>query len=249
MSTDQRKDARTDWVGSIWIREEPGARRAGLSRDDIAAAALRIADEEGFEAVSMRRVARELGAGTMTLYHYVRNKDELVAVMADRMMAEVVVEGELPESWRDAISQIARNSRDAFIRHPWAITHMFNTGGGPSSMRHFDQSLEAVAATGLPPQERLQLVLMVDDFVFGWVMREVSSSEARELRESDEIPPELVDFFEERLGNGQYPRLTELIGEDGLEAGLKRLADGREAFARFDRGLELLLDGVEASLG
>src|SRR5215207_5547112 len=65
----------------IWARPEPGERRPAHTREKIAETAIAIADAEGFEAVSMRRIAAELGAGTMTLYHYVRTKDELVALM------------------------------------------------------------------------------------------------------------------------------------------------------------------------
>src|SRR5262245_11406058 len=67
----------------IWFRQEPASRRPAHTRADIARAALEIADTQGFDAVSMRRVAERLGAGTMTLYHYVRNKEELVALMSD----------------------------------------------------------------------------------------------------------------------------------------------------------------------
>src|SRR5215467_13563766 len=93
----------------IWTTPEPGARRAGHTRDEIARVAIVIADEEGFEAVSMRSVARALGSGTMTLYHYVRDKDDLVALMDDALMAEVLVpDDEFPEDWRDALTAIAR---------------------------------------------------------------------------------------------------------------------------------------------
>src|SRR5882757_1698577 len=87
----------------IWFRQEPASRRPAHTRADIARAALEIADSQGFDAVSMRRVADRLGAGTMTLYHYVRNKDELFALMSDAVMAEVVVpDGELADDWRAA---------------------------------------------------------------------------------------------------------------------------------------------------
>src|SRR3954452_24599103 len=78
----------------IWLRQEPSAARSAHTRSEIAAAALEIADAEGFEAVSMRRVAQRLGAGTMTLYNYVRTKDELVTLMADAVMAEALVPAE-----------------------------------------------------------------------------------------------------------------------------------------------------------
>ena len=92
-----RRPAVDDVEPMVWFRQEPASRRPAHTRADIARAAIEIADSEGFDAVSMRRVAQRLGAGTMTLYHYVRNKDELITLMSDAVMAEVVVpEGELP---------------------------------------------------------------------------------------------------------------------------------------------------------
>ena len=90
-------------LGPIWARPEPGARRARFTREQIAEAALAVADKDGFDAVSMRRVASELGAGTMTLYHYVQTKDELVALMDNAIMGELLVpDDELSTDWREA---------------------------------------------------------------------------------------------------------------------------------------------------
>ncbi len=91
----------------VWTRIEPGARRARFTRDDITAAAIRIADREGIDAVSMRRIATDLDAGTMTLYHYVRTKDELLALVHDAIMGEVVLPDDqpMPDNWRDASRQ------------------------------------------------------------------------------------------------------------------------------------------------
>ena len=75
----------------VWTRTDRGSRKPRFNRSDIAAAAIRIADAEGFEAVSMRRLAAELDAGTMTLYHYVRTKDELLTLIVDAFLAEVVL--------------------------------------------------------------------------------------------------------------------------------------------------------------
>src|SRR4051812_43136392 len=70
----------------LWTRPSPSARRPRFTRDEIAATAMRIADTEGFAAVSMRRIASELDSGTMTLYHYVRTKDELLTLIVDTIM-------------------------------------------------------------------------------------------------------------------------------------------------------------------
>src|SRR5262245_47329486 len=119
------------------------SRTQQLSRETIAAAALAIADTEGFTAVSMRRVAEELGAGTMSLYYYVKTKAELVAAMDDALMAEVVVPT-LPKHWRKALTAIAQRTRDVFIRHPWALSSMQSAPPGVNAMRHMEQCLKAL---------------------------------------------------------------------------------------------------------
>ena len=87
----------------VWTRPAPTARKARFSRDDITAAAIRIADAEGLEALSMRRIAQELGAGTMTIYHYVETKDELLTLVNDAVIGEVLIGDDEPElaTWRD----------------------------------------------------------------------------------------------------------------------------------------------------
>src|ERR1700722_16400026 len=94
-----------------------------LSRESIAAAALAIADAEGFAAVSMRRVAQEMGVGTMSLYYYVKTKDDLVAVMDDALMGEILVPS-LPKGWKRAIAEIAARTLAVYLRHPWALVSM-----------------------------------------------------------------------------------------------------------------------------
>ena len=95
----------------MWARPQPPRRQPRYTREEIAATALRIADAEGIDAVSMRRVAAELGAGTMTLYHYVRTKDDLLALVSDAVVGENIVPAhELPDDWREALSAIARRT-------------------------------------------------------------------------------------------------------------------------------------------
>src|SRR4029450_12613266 len=102
----ERPRTRPRAEGPIFARPAPGSRRPAYTRDEIAQTAIAIADAEGFEAVSMRRIAGELGPGTITLYHYVGGKDELVALVSDAIMAEIIVpEDELPEGWREGLAE------------------------------------------------------------------------------------------------------------------------------------------------
>jgi AcrR family transcriptional regulator len=100
------------------------SRPSPLSREKIAAAALAIADAEGFSSVSMRRIAQEMGVGTMSLYYYVKTKADLIAVMDDALMGEVLALS-LPANWREALTVIATRTRDVFLAAPvGALLHV-----------------------------------------------------------------------------------------------------------------------------
>jgi AcrR family transcriptional regulator len=225
----------------------PPRSRPRLSRELIAETALEIADREGFEAVSMRRIAGELSSGTMSLYHYVRTKDELIALMDDAIMGEVLVpDGEMPDHWRDAIAAIARRSKDAFVRHPWSFESLQGAAVGPNGTRHFEQSLAAVSSLDAPIEERLRVVTLVDDYVFGYVVRTVGPHGQAPTKE--EIDDALADF-EDILSTEEFPHLTGMIrpGED-VRTTWDRVIAIIEDESRFEYGLKLLLDGIEADV-
>jgi AcrR family transcriptional regulator len=229
--------------GPIWARPAPGARKPTYSREQIAATAIAIADAEGFEAVSMRRIAAELGAGTMSIYHYVRGKDELVALLANTLMSELIVpDDELPEGWRAGMAAIARRTRAVFRRHPWIVEHMDEGDPehtGPSLLRHVEQTLTVTARTGLSHDDQFELAAIVDDYVFGYAMRVHESR-----REAETRGDAFRAFVTDQLATGQYPHLQAVAGDDPAgafeRAGL--LADDEE---RFERGLQRVLDGLE----
>jgi AcrR family transcriptional regulator len=233
----------------IWARPAPGERKPAHSRDRIAETALLIADAEGFEAVTMRRIATELGAGTMTLYHYVRNKDELAALMDDAIMSELLVpDDELAEGWREGMAQIARRSYEAFQRHPWVFDLVTGEGAppqsGPNALRHVEQSLAVAARTGLDFQEQLELVALVDDYVFGHAMRARETRAHQSVEDAEERLERLIAYLESQLQTGEYPILAAWAGDD-VRAGFIRIAEMSSDPGRFERGLQRLLDGIE----
>lgn len=225
----------------IWTQPEPGARKPRFSREQIAAAALKIADEEGFEAVSMRRIASELGAGTMTLYHYIPTKDDLVALMDDALMGQLLVsDRQLSKDWKKALSEIARRTRAAFIRHPWALISLRGSLPGPNGMRHFEQCLAALAHTGLGRNAKLELLALVDDFVFGHALR---AGEVRAPRGSDaEVTRQIFEYGAAQLASGKYPHMAELFAGVSARDASNLVAGSEEQ--RFERGLQMLLDGA-----
>lgn len=239
-------------VAPIWARPEPGTRRPRFTRDEIAAAALAIADQEGFDAVSMRRLARELGSGTMSLYHYLRTKDDLLALMDDALMGELLIpDDELPSGWREALTAIAYRTRDAWLRHPWALETVRSGRFGPNVMRHVEQSLEAVSDTGLDPIGKLEVIGMVDDYVLGFCISD--GAVGQPLNDDDETPESeaidsLLDYVAAQLESGEFPHTRAVVGEGDIRANWEKLAS--EAFGpdRFDRGLTRLLDGIALHL-
>lgn len=191
-----------------------------LSREKIAAIALAIADQEGFEAVSMRRVAQELKVGTMSLYYYVKTKDDLVALMDDALMSEALLPSH-PKDWRRAMMKIATRTHAVFIRHPWALVSMLSAPPGLNALRHMEQCLEALAETTMTAKQKITLLAMVDDFVFGHALREAATDATVNF-----------EFAATHLATGAFPRLAETFDDGRLDA----IKD------RFEQGVRALLD-------
>ena len=254
--------------GLIWVRPEPGVRKPRFSRDKIAAAALEIADTEGFEAVSMRRIATELGAATMTLYNYVRTKDDLVALMHDAIMGEVIIPaGELPAAWREAVTLIAGRVRHALVRHPWALGALQEAQPGPNAMRRFEQFLAAVSGGELSTAQKFDLLTVVNAYVFGNALITVESRRRAEDAAADPaLVEEMFSFAATQLASGEFPHTAKLMAEGGPgtapSSGAARGSDsdgGHDSRAnagppmdeqgldeQFQRGLDALLDGLTA---
>jgi AcrR family transcriptional regulator len=246
MSTDARSDL-------IWLRPQPGQRRPRFSREQITAAALRVADAEGFDAVTMKRVAGELGCGTMTLYYYVQAKTDLVALMQDAILAEILIpEGELPSHWRDAVAAIARRTRDVLLAHPWALSSLNDAQFGPNAMRHVEQSLAALDDVDLDPKARLSLWGTVDDYVFGNALHTVETlTRAAAAQRNPRLVADAMAFGQQQLATGHFPRLAALFRQESTRD--RSTSDGTSRTSappttgladQFEHGLESLLDGL-----
>lgn len=197
----------------------------------------------------MRRLASELGAGTMTLYHYVLTKDKLLALVGDAIMAELLVrDDELPSGWREAITLIAHRSREAIRRHPWMLDVRDDPAPGPNGIKHWDQSMQAVAPLGeLTIGERFELVSAVDEYVFGFCLMERTSP----LGDDSPTPAELEEmrrYMADLIASGGYPALAAMWDDPGIEESWAQLERHAADPERFDRNLQRLLDGFEAGM-
>jgi AcrR family transcriptional regulator len=230
----------------IWARPEPRSRgrRGVLSRAEIVQTALKIADEEGLAEVSIRRLARELRSGAMSLYHYFDSRDELLDLMGDTVAGEMLVP-DLPRDWRGALRAIAAHSRATFLHHPWLLpTLQERPRVSPNLLRHIEQSAQSVAELGeqgVDPALLSGIVTAVDDYTIGYTLREIAAGG------SDERGRRVAEQFRKAydepnvrylLESGEFPMLAQFAasGEplrmQGFEVGLEWLLDGFEAQLR-----------------
>lgn len=239
----------------IWLRPEPNERQPRFSREQITATAIQVADTEGFAAVTMKRVAAELGAGTMTLYYYVRTKADLVALMQDAILADLLIpDDELPSDWSEAVVVIARRTRDVLLAHPWSIASLDDAQFGPNAMRHVEQSLAALDGLDLDPAAKLALWGIVDDYVFGSALHTIETRTRTALAQHNpQLLADALTFGQQQLATGQFPRLAALYQrQSGTDDPTPRNSNDMSTPTtttdpltdQFERGLIALLDGL-----
>ncbi|HXJ23065.1 MAG TPA: TetR/AcrR family transcriptional regulator C-terminal domain-containing protein [Polyangia bacterium] len=219
-----------------------------FTREQIAETALEIADAEGFEALSMRRVAQELGAGTMTLYYYVRDKEDLLTLVEDALMGEICDACDpLPRPWRAAVGKLAAATRATYVRHAWAMHALTGLRVKPNGLRHVEQSLQAVAGLDLPIEAKHEILSIVDDYVFGHcagLMRRRSQPQL--VRKTARA---LSQAMKEILDAGDYPQLRAMIGRDDPVTAFVKNSSFMTEDAHFQVGLDALLDGLAKRFG
>jgi AcrR family transcriptional regulator len=226
----------------------PGRMR-GLSRADIVDVAVAIADAEGTEAVSMRRIARDLRVGAMSLYWHVESKEELHQLMLDTVQAEI--EAPAPSGdWRTDLAAYASNTRAALLRHPWAIDFL-NTGppSGPNDARNAERLIGSLSGLGLDVKTTMWILSTLGTYVMGAALREIQELRWHQgLEETTEDLSEaevdaLRDEFMQRIrDSGRYPNLTMIMDAN---------FDPDAPETRHDRfwfGLGCLLDGFAAAI-
>lgn len=164
----------------IWARPERTGRgpKPAYSRADIAAAAVRIADADGLDAVSMRRVAAEIGCGTMSLYNYVPRKEDLYELMVDLISGEYELSGEPGGDWRADMLDFAHQALGIMRRHPWVVRAMSTVYAiSPNALRVLDRVLAGLEGLDVPPGTKLELFGMVNGSVMTFVANEQAIAE------------------------------------------------------------------------
>src|SRR5687767_10629569 len=188
--------------------------RVPLSRPRALAAAVALADAEGLESLTMRKLARDLGVEAMSLYHHVKNKTDILDGMVEIVFAEI----ELPSSrsdWKPAMLQRGHSLRAVLKRHPWAITIMESrTSPGPATLHHLDAMIGCCRNAGFSIVMAAHAVSLIDSYIYGFVMQEVNLP----FDNTDDLAV-VVEAIMPNLSMEEYPHLVELTTEHVLQPG------------------------------
>ncbi|NGN95456.1 TetR family transcriptional regulator [Nocardioides sp. KC13] len=215
---------------ALWPAPAPARKRGPrpkLSVEDVVAAGIAVADADGVAAVTMQRVADELGAAKMALYRHVRGKPELIALMLDSAL------GKAPETdgdnWRERIGVWARTLHERMTRHPWTTELVVTrTVPGPQEMSWFEAGLAALATTPLTGAERLDTLALLSNQVNSSVRQAAVSADPEAS-----LAAALAPIMETH--GSRFPHTVAAFSETG-ESGAQDNALGY--------GIERILDGV-----
>jgi AcrR family transcriptional regulator len=209
--------------------------RSQLSRDLVLRTAVEYADRHGLEALSMRKLADELGAGAMSLYHYVPNKTDLIDGMVDLVFAEIELPA-LDVDWRTAMRRRAVSTREALNRHRWAVGHMEGRSThGPANLRLHDAVLGCLRAAGFSLEMTVHAYSVQDAYIYGFALQETDMT--------PETPEDFAAVAAQQMEDyaavlADFPNLVEVVGGHVAKAGYDYATE-------FLFGLDLILDGLE----
>lgn len=242
-----------------WVRAVPGSgtvvadrvpRKSPLGRAALVRAAIGLADSEGIAALSMRRLAAEVGVGPMALYRHVPDKDELLRLMADVALGEAELPDPGPPEWRPRLELAARAQWRAYRRHPWLAPIVLNSLVRPpvlaAGLRLVDWSLRALTGTGLRRRVKLQVVMTLNGWVGGLAVSnafEVQAEQDTGISGDQRLAADMA-LLGEYLDSGRFPVLAEVLTgvadidlDDAFEFGLARQLDGIAVLLRADQSV------------
>jgi AcrR family transcriptional regulator len=205
--------------------------RLSLSRERILRAALTLADEDGIEALTMRRLGRELGFEAMSLYNHVRSKDDLLDGALDQVLDEC--EQPAPDGpWVVAVRRSAISVNRALRRHPWACTLLMRSAGmRPARLGYMDSLLGRLRGAGFPAESAYDAYHVLDGHIFGFSLWQISHSYTPEEYSG------MAAVLAQVITPQDYPHLHE-HGTQHMSGEAQHEADS------FEVGLDLILDGL-----
>ena len=215
---------------------ENGRRRPRLTRARVIQSALAVADSGGLGSLTIRSLAKELGAKPMSVYYHVANKDEILAALVDIVFREI----QLPVpggNWRSEMRKRACSAREVLARHRWAIGLLESrTDPGPANLRHHDTVIATLQAAGFSAELTAHAYALVDSYVYGFALQEA----ALPFQGPDGVG-DVAESIMKRMAEGEYPHLVHM-------ATSYYLRPGYDFGDEFGFGLDLILDGIERLL-
>lgn len=210
---------------------EKSRKRRNLSAEDIVSRALKLADEDGFDALSMRKLAGSLGVTAMSLYNHVAGKDDLLDLMLNRVVADIespTVGGD----WEEMMRRRAHSMRQALLRHRWAPTLLISKIAlGQEILRDINATVGCLVTAGFTYAQADWARNTLDSHVYGYTMQELN------------IPVEPEDYS---AAAAQYLPMISKMDYPFMHRAALEIVEGRyDGMTRFDFGLELILDGLK----
>ena len=208
--------------------------RAPLSRERILRAAIDLADEDGIEALTMRRLGRRLGVEAMSLYNHVADKDDII----DGMVELIATEFEVPagaRDWKSSIRGSAISVHEVLLRHPWASRAMESRArAGAARLRLLDALIGTLAGAGFPMPMVIRTLIAIDSHTYGFTLQEQA------WPFPSEMAPEIASVLVDDLPADTYPNVASMLDF------VTTTRPG--SLVDFEFGLDSLLDGLERRL-
>jgi AcrR family transcriptional regulator len=207
--------------------------RPRLNRQLVLRAALEIADRDGIDALTMRKLAQELAVEAMSLYHHVANKDQLLDGMIDLVFAEI----DLPshqDDWKTALRARSISAHQVLVRHRWAVGLMESrTSPGPATLKHHNAVLGCLRENGFSLPATAHAYSALDSYIYGFVLQEINLP----FQNADQATDVAATMMAQMPAN-EYPYLMEIAVDHVVQPGY--------AYAdEYEIGLDLMLDGLE----
>ena len=211
-------------------------KREPLSWDRVLAAAVVVADAEGYGSLTIRSLASHLGVQPMALYYHVANKGEILDGILDLVFGEIEIPSVTGE-WRTEMARRAHSARSALRRHPWAIVLLQSgTAPGPATLRHHNAIIGTLRTAGFSITMTAHAYALLDSYVYGFAL-----SESALPINGPETVAEVATAMIEKQPLDDYPHLVEFSTEHILQPGY-------DFGSEFQFGLDLVLDGLARSL-
>jgi AcrR family transcriptional regulator len=232
-SRDRAKDRQAKAAGPGKTGEEA---RTQLTRERVVAAAIGLADQDGIDSISMRRLAQELDIEAMSLYSHVRNKEDLLDGMVEAVIGEIPLGADAGD-WKASLRQMALAARGVLLTHPWAPRVIESrTAAGPAMLRYIDTVIGLLREEGFTIEQTHHALHVLGSRALGFTQEL--------LDDSGEVGPEAAAALAAQLG-ATFPHVAEMILAVTHEGALGPCDDHQE----FEFSLDFILDGLDRLLG